>query len=50
MSPFEETQSKVMRAYVQYYTIVESRVRLTWYQSHDSHDSTSYEYKIEFFF
>ena len=37
MRPFGEVQSKVMRAYAQsgqYHTIVESRVRLTWYQSH----------------
>ena len=36
IKPFEETQSKAMRAYAQsgqYHTIVESRVRLTWYQS-----------------
>ena len=36
MRPFEEAQSKAMRAYAQsgqYHTIVESRVRLTWYQS-----------------
>ena len=37
MRPFGEAQSKAMRAYAQsgqYHTIVESRVRLTWYQSH----------------
>ena len=37
MRPFGEAQSQVMRAYAQsgqYRTIVESRVRLTWYQSH----------------
>ena len=37
MRPFGETQSKAMRAYAQsgqYHTIVEGRVRLTWYQSH----------------
>ena len=36
MRPFGETQSKDIRAYAQsgqYHTIVESRVRLTWYQS-----------------
>ena len=35
--PFGEAQNKDMRAYAQsgqYYTIVESRVRLKWYQSH----------------
>ena len=34
---FWKTQSKATRAYAQsrqYHTIVESRVRLTWYQSH----------------
>ena len=34
---FWEAQSKAMRAYTQsgqYHTIVESLVRLTWYQSH----------------
>ena len=34
---FWEAQSKTMRAYTrsgQYHTIVESRVHLTWYQSH----------------
>ena len=37
MRCFKEAQSKVMRAYAQsgqYHTIVESRVHLTWYQSH----------------
>ena len=37
MRPFEEAQTKAMRAHAQtgqYHTIVESRVRLTWYQSH----------------
>ena len=37
MRPFVVAQSKVMRVYAQsgqYHTIVESRVRLTWYQSH----------------
>jgi len=37
MKPFGEAQSKAMRTYAQsgqYHTIVESRVRLTWYQSH----------------
>ena len=37
MRPFGEAQSKGMRAYAQsgkYHTIVESRVHLTWYQSH----------------
>ena len=37
MRPFGEAQSKAIRAYAQsgqYHTIVESRVRLTWYQSH----------------
>ena len=37
MKPFGEAQSKDVRAYAQsgqYHTIVESRVRLTWYQSH----------------
>ena len=35
--PFGEAQSKAMRACArsgQYHTIVESRVHLTWYQSH----------------
>ena len=35
--PFGEAQSKAIRAYAQseqYHIIVESRVRLTWYQSH----------------
>ena len=37
MRPFGESQSKAMKAYAQsgqYHTIVESRVRLTWYQGH----------------
>ena len=37
MRPFGKAQSKATRAYAQsgqYHTIVESRVRLTWYQSH----------------
>ena len=37
MRLFGEAQSKVMRAYAQsgqYHNIVESHVRLTWYQSH----------------
>ena len=37
LKPFGEAQSKAMRACTQnrqYHTIVESRVRLTWYQSH----------------
>ena len=37
MRLFGEAQIKATRAYAQsrqYYTIVESRVRLTWYQSH----------------
>ena len=37
MRPFGEAQNKAMRAYDQsgqYHTIVESRVQLTWYQSH----------------
>ena len=37
MRPFGEAQRKAMRAYAQsgqYHTIVESRVHLTWYQSH----------------
>ena len=40
MRPFGEAQSKAMRAYAQsgqYHTIVESRVHLTWYQSHSNH-------------
>ena len=31
---FWGAQSKAMRAYGQYHTIVESRVCLTWYQRH----------------
>ena len=37
MRPFGEAQSKAMRDYAQsgqYHTIVESRIRLTWYPSH----------------
>ena len=37
MRPFGEAQNKVMRAYAhsgQYHIMVESCVRLTWYQSH----------------
>ena len=37
MRSFGKAQIKAMRAYAQsgqYHTIVESRVRLTWYQSH----------------
>ena len=42
MRHFGESQSKAMRAYAQsgqYHTIMESCVRLTWYQSHALKDS-----------
>ena len=37
MRPLGKAESKAMRAYAQrgqYYIIVESRVHLTWYESH----------------
>ena len=51
LSHFWETQSKTMRVYAQneqYHTIVESRVRLKWYQSHalNSHANRLVKYSL----